>query len=121
MESFGALDDVDVLALFHFSPPVVSAALAVAEREQASGADLVAAMNAAGCPVVAVDIAPAKLEWALRLGAENGDRDTPPVGVVDAVDARRRSMAQSGRLRDRPHLWIVAHHRPSQTLVAGAQ
>ena len=31
------LDDVDVLALFHFSPPVVSAALAVAEREHSSG------------------------------------------------------------------------------------
>ncbi len=33
------LDDVDILALFHFSPPVISAALAVAERVGASGAD----------------------------------------------------------------------------------
>ncbi len=27
------LDDIDVLALFHFSPPVFSAALAAAERQ----------------------------------------------------------------------------------------
>src|SRR6187397_1783300 len=33
------LDDVDILALYHFSPPAVSSALAVAEREQANGAD----------------------------------------------------------------------------------
>ena len=31
------LDDIDVLALFHFSPPVFSAALAVAEANQANG------------------------------------------------------------------------------------
>lgn len=42
------LDDIDVLALFHFSPPVFSAALAVAESTAASGKDLLAAV-AAGC------------------------------------------------------------------------
>ena len=31
------LDDIDVLALFHFSPPVFSAALATAEQHSASG------------------------------------------------------------------------------------
>src|SRR5579862_1980254 len=46
------LDDVDVLALFHFSPPVVSAALAVAEREGASGREFIAAV-AAGCEMMA--------------------------------------------------------------------
>lgn len=45
------LDDIDVLALFHFSPPVYSAALAVAERQKASGKSLVAAL-AAGCEMM---------------------------------------------------------------------
>ena len=45
------LDDIDVLALFHFSPPVFSAALAVAEESGATGKDLVAAL-AAGCEVM---------------------------------------------------------------------
>jgi 2-methylcitrate dehydratase PrpD len=46
------LDDVDILALFHFSPPVISAALAVAERAGASGgAFLTAAV--AGCEMMA--------------------------------------------------------------------
>ena len=42
------LDDIDVLALFHFSPPVFSAALAVAEANAANGKDLLTAL-AAGC------------------------------------------------------------------------
>jgi len=46
------LDDVDVLALFHFSPPVVSSALAVAEREQANGGDFLVAV-VAGCEMMA--------------------------------------------------------------------
>lgn len=45
------LDDIDVLALFHFSPPVFSAALAVAEATGASGKDLLTAV-AAGCEVM---------------------------------------------------------------------
>src|ERR1051325_5067960 len=45
------LDDIDVLALFHFSPPVFSAALAVAEANAANGRDLLAAL-AAGCEMM---------------------------------------------------------------------
>lgn len=45
------LDDIDVLALFHFSPPVYSAALAVADATHASGKDLIAAL-AAGCEMM---------------------------------------------------------------------
>ena len=45
------LDDIDVLALFHFSPPVFSAALAVAEANQANGKDLLTAL-AAGCEMM---------------------------------------------------------------------
>jgi 2-methylcitrate dehydratase PrpD len=45
------LDDIDVLALFHFSPPVYSAALAAAERQAASGKQLLAAL-AAGCEMM---------------------------------------------------------------------
>ena len=45
------LDDIDVLALFHFSPPVFSAALAVAEATAASGKDLLTAV-ASGCEVM---------------------------------------------------------------------
>src|SRR5690349_19247728 len=37
------LDDVDSLAYFHFSPPVYSAALAVAEKAGASGIDFLTA------------------------------------------------------------------------------
>jgi 2-methylcitrate dehydratase PrpD len=45
------LDDIDVLALFHFSPPVFSAALAVAEAASADGKDLIAAL-ASGCEMM---------------------------------------------------------------------
>ncbi len=46
------LDDVDILALFHFSPPVISAALATAERVgRAARAFLTAAV--AGCEMMA--------------------------------------------------------------------
>jgi 2-methylcitrate dehydratase PrpD len=45
------LDDIDVLALFHFSPPVFSAALAVAEANGATGKDLLTAL-AAGCEMM---------------------------------------------------------------------
>ncbi len=46
------LDDVDILALYHFSPPVISAALAVAERVGASGAAFLAAC-VGGCEMMA--------------------------------------------------------------------
>jgi len=45
------LDDIDVLALFHFSPPVYSAALATAEQVGADGRALLAAL-AAGCEMM---------------------------------------------------------------------
>ena len=45
------LDDIDVLALFHFSPPVFSAALAAAERQGSNGKQLLTAL-AAGCEMM---------------------------------------------------------------------
>lgn len=45
------LDDIDVLALFHFSPPVFSAGLAAAQRQGANGQQLIAAL-AAGCEMM---------------------------------------------------------------------
>lgn len=45
------LDDIDVLANFHFSPPVFSSALAAAEVNRASGQDLLSAL-AAGCEMM---------------------------------------------------------------------
>jgi 2-methylcitrate dehydratase PrpD len=45
------LDDIDVLALFHFSPPVYSSALAVADAKHASGKQLIAAL-ASGCEMM---------------------------------------------------------------------
>ncbi|MCD0503838.1 MmgE/PrpD family protein [Bordetella petrii] len=45
------LDDIDVLALFHFSPPIYSAALATAEQEGKDGRALLAAL-AAGCEMM---------------------------------------------------------------------
>jgi 2-methylcitrate dehydratase PrpD len=45
------LDDIDVLAYFHFSPPVYSAALAAAELEKKDGRQLLVAL-AAGCELM---------------------------------------------------------------------
>lgn len=75
------LDDVDVLALFHFSPPVVSAALAVAERQRSNGADFITAV-ALGCEMMA----------RLSDAANNSLRDrgfhtTPTCGVFGAAIA----------------------------------
>jgi 2-methylcitrate dehydratase PrpD len=46
------LDDVDAEAYFHFSSPIFSSALAMAERERSSGTALITAL-AAGCDVMA--------------------------------------------------------------------
>ena len=78
------LDDVDVLALFHFSPPVVSAALAVAEREKSSGADFIAAV-ALGCEMMAR--ASAAANNSLR---DRGYHTTPTCGVFGATIAAAR-------------------------------
>jgi 2-methylcitrate dehydratase PrpD len=75
------LDDVDVLALFHFSPPVVSAALAVAEREKSSGKDFITAV-ALGCEMMAR--ASAAANNSLR---DRGYHTTPTCGVFGATIA----------------------------------
>ncbi len=78
------LDDVDVLALFHFSPPVVAAALAVAEREGSSGAEFIAAV-ALGCEMMAR--ASAATNPSLR---NRGYHTTPTCGVFGATIAAAR-------------------------------
>lgn len=75
------LDDVDVLALFHFSPPVVSAALAAAEREGSTGADFIAAV-VAGCDMMAR--ASNATNFSLR---NRGYHTTPTCGVFGAAIA----------------------------------
>jgi 2-methylcitrate dehydratase PrpD len=75
------LDDVDILALFHFSPPVVSAALAIAERENSSGADFILAV-VAGCEMMAR--ASAATNNSLR---DRGFHTTPTCGVFGAAIA----------------------------------
>ena len=75
------LDDVDVLALFHFSPPVVSAALAVAEREGSTGAEFVAAV-VGGCEMLA------RASAATNISLRNrGFHTTPVCGVFGAAVA----------------------------------
>jgi 2-methylcitrate dehydratase PrpD len=78
------LDDVDILALFHFSPPVVSAALAAAERENASGEEFIAAV-VAGCDMMAR--ASAATNFSLR---NRGYHTTPVCGVFGATVAAAR-------------------------------
>ena len=80
------LDDVDILALFHFSPPVVSAALAVAEREGSSGAEVLAAV-VAGCDMMAR--ASDATNFSLR---NRGYHTTPACGVFGATIAAARLM-----------------------------
>jgi 2-methylcitrate dehydratase PrpD len=78
------LDDIDVLALFHFSPPVYSAALAAAEAAGASGRDLVTAL-AAGCEMM--ERASKATNNALR---NRGFHTTPTCGVFGATVAASR-------------------------------
>lgn len=75
------LDDVDSLAYFHFSPPVYSAAFAVAEKVNASGPDFMAAI-AAGCDIFA------RLSNALNPSHRNrGYHTTASCGVFGAAVA----------------------------------
>lgn len=75
------LDDIDVLALFHFSPPVYSAALATAEQRQASGQELLVAL-AAGCEMME------RLSKAANSSLRNrGYHTTPTTGVFGATIA----------------------------------
>lgn len=78
------LDDIDVLALFHFSPPVYSAALAAAEAAGASGRDLVVAL-AAGCEMM--ERASRAANPSLR---NRGYHTTPTTGVFGATVAAGR-------------------------------
>lgn len=83
------LDDIDVLALFHFSPPVYSAALAAAEGAGASGRDLVAAL-AAGCEMM--ERASRATNPSLR---NRGFHTTPNAGVFGATVAAGRLLRLS--------------------------
>lgn len=75
------LDDIDVLALFHFSPPVYSAALATAEQLGASGEELLVAL-AAGCEMME------RLSKAANSSLRNrGYHTTPTTGVFGATIA----------------------------------
>lgn len=85
------LDDIDVLALFHFSPPVYSAALAVAEKTDASGKELVAAL-ATGCEMM--ERASKATNNALR---NRGFHTTPTCGVFGAVVAAAKLLRLDAR------------------------
>jgi 2-methylcitrate dehydratase PrpD len=75
------LDDIDVIALFHFSPPVFSAALAAAEQHRASGRQLLAAL-AAGCEMME------RVSRAANSSLRNrGFHTTPTCGVFGATVA----------------------------------
>ena len=83
------LDDIDVLALFHFSPAVFSPALAVAEARGANGRELLAAL-AAGCEVME----------RVSMAANNDLRNrafhtTPTCGVFGATAAAGKLMRLS--------------------------
>ena len=75
------LDDIDVLALFHFSPPVFSAALAAAEQHSAGGKQLLVAL-AAGCEMME------RVSRAANSSLRNrGFHTTPTCGVFGATVA----------------------------------
>ena len=75
------LDDIDVIALFHFSPPVFSAALATAEQHSASGKQLLVAL-AAGCEMME------RVSRAANNSLRNrGFHTTPTCGVFGATVA----------------------------------
>ena len=80
------LDDVDILALYHFSPPVVSAALAAAEASRSTGEEFVAAV-VAGCEMMA------RVSNATNFSLRNrGFHSTPTCGVFGATIAAARLM-----------------------------
>ncbi len=75
------LDDIDVLALFHFSPPVYSAAIASAQQQNATGKDLLTAL-AAGCETME------RVSKAANNSLRNrGYHTTPTTGVFGAAVA----------------------------------
>lgn len=97
------LDDVDDLALFHYGPPIVAAALAVAEWQGSAGLDLLGAMLC-GCEMMnRLSLA---TNPALR---DHGFHTTPAIGVFGATVA-------AGRL-----LGLDAEQLTSALGLAGAQ
>jgi 2-methylcitrate dehydratase PrpD len=81
------LDDIDVLALFHFSPPVFSAGLAVADHARASGSELLTAL-AAGCEMME------RVSRATNPSLRNrGFHTTPTCGVFGATIAAAKVLA----------------------------
>ncbi|ALM83264.1 MmgE/PrpD family protein [Bordetella sp. N] len=83
------LDDIDVLALFHFSPPVYSAALASAEQAGASGKDLLTAL-AAGCEMME------RVSKAANSSLRNrGYHTTPTCGIFGATVATAKILGLS--------------------------
>jgi 2-methylcitrate dehydratase PrpD len=75
------LDDVDSLAYFHFSPPIFSAAIAAAERQNSSGRDFIVAL-VAGCDLMA------RLSSAMNPSLrDRGYHTTPTCGVFGAAAA----------------------------------
>jgi len=75
------LDDTDHLALFHFSPPTFSAALAMAEKQAASGKSFLTAV-VAGCELVA------RVSSVTNPTLRNrGFHTTPTCGVFGAATA----------------------------------
>lgn len=75
------LDDVDSLAYFHFSPPIFSAALSLAERECVSGKELLVALTV-GCDVMA------RLSSAINPShRDRGFHTTPACGIFGAAAA----------------------------------
>lgn len=78
------LDDVDDLALFHFSPPVLSAAFATAEATNASGKEFILAA-ALGCDIMQ------RLSNAMNpMLRDRGYHTTPVCGVFGATAAAAR-------------------------------
>lgn len=83
------LDDIDVLALFHFSPPVYSAALAAAEYAGSNGKQLLTAL-AAGCEMM--ERASKATNPSLR---NRGFHTTPTCGVFGATVAAAKALKLS--------------------------
>jgi len=81
------LDDVDGEAYFHFGPPIISAALAMAERERSSGKALITAV-AAGCDLMA------RLSSAMNPSLrDRGFHTTSTCGVFGAVAASSKLLS----------------------------
>lgn len=81
------MDDIDRLALFHFSPPIYSAALAVAEWKDVSGKEFITSV-AAGVEIME------RLSRALNPELRNrGYHTTPTCGIFGAVTASSMMMS----------------------------